>query len=115
MTAARREASFGIALVLALAAPVIAMTPAMCTRAAGDAASRCLAAYAKAKPAGRDVKPLLDAVGPAVEKGCTDDSARAIGYFGLADVALRMRDACADFGDVLVGFAVPAGGLSSGG
>ena len=63
---------------------------------------------------GRDVKALLDAVGPAVEKGCVDDTSRAIGYFGVADAVLRMRDACADVGDALVGLAAPDGALASG-
>ena len=104
-----------------------AATPASCLRAAGTVGLRCLAAYtralapcrlaadagceAAARADGGDAARALAAVGVA-EAACPDAAAEPLGFLSSADVALRLREGCADWGDDLLRTAVspdPAG------
>ena len=68
---------------------------------------------ADARAAGGALQSLLASTDAASETSCTEDTARTLGYLGLADVGFRVAEACGDFGEDLLGlvFADP---LSSG-
>jgi predicted dienelactone hydrolase len=89
--------------------------PTACLEDSGDAALRCLRRYIPPVVRCRDSAdlaceegvragggPLAGALADTAAKGaaaCTDSQAEALGYLGSADVALRVSDACMDFGE----------------
>lgn len=109
-------------LVLALLATLLVAPVASagdpsqaCLRASGDAGQRCLSAYTEAlrrcrsrrddaceaalrAPGGR-LAAILAAVEEPAQKKCSFAAAEPLGYTTAADVPLRLREACADFGD----------------
>lgn len=54
---------------------------------------------ADARAAGGALESLLASSDAASEASCTEDSARTLGYIGLADVGFRIAEACGDFGE----------------
>jgi predicted dienelactone hydrolase len=89
--------------------------PTACLEDSGDAALRCLRRYIPPIVRCRDSAslaceegvranggPLAGALTDTAAKGavaCTDSQAEALGYIDSADVALRVSDACMDFGE----------------
>ena len=107
-----------LALLILPATAVRAATAPGCVRASGQAGVRCLDAYLDAvercrvsadvacELAVRAPGGLLETVVAPLETvsrdACTEDTAVALGYVALDDVALRLRDACRDFGEDLL-------------
>lgn len=110
--------SFVMALLAALllAPPALAGDPSQaCLRASGDAGQRCLASYTEAlrrcrsrrdaacevalrAPGGR-LKAIVAAVTAPVSAKCPFSAAEPLGVPTAADVPLRVREACGDFGE----------------
>ncbi len=112
-----------------LASPARGAVGADCLEASGGAATRCLVQYMAVIEQCRDRADsacettarndhALDAplVAPEqVDQGaCTTADAEALGYLSVADVVLRTRNACGDYGEGLLGleYADESGAIS---
>jgi predicted dienelactone hydrolase len=128
----RRTAVLWIALLTWVTAAGTAQAAAgTCLSMSGDAARLCLHQYAKTlercrlqtaptcEEEARAQRGPLDAFVARTEhparRLCSPRDAEALGYLDEADVALRIGEACADFGEefLALGFAVDAGTLSA--
>jgi predicted dienelactone hydrolase len=117
-----------LVLLLALAGPIVgtlapaaAETTAACRRASGDVARACFADYTRAledcllsqDPAceaalradGGPLETRAADAGAAAAPLCSMPSLDALAYTGNDDLALRVREACADFGNDLIDVA----------
>ncbi|HJQ82599.1 MAG TPA: prolyl oligopeptidase family serine peptidase [Candidatus Binatia bacterium] len=95
------------------------ITAATCARASGNGGAQCLRDYADtlaacrlhddtacemaARAPGGPLETILDATGEAAAARCNEATADTLGYLGIEDLGFRVPEACADFGEDLIG------------
>ena len=116
-----RAAAITVLVVLAATPAVAARGPAACLRTSGNTGTACLRDYvraiepcrlradapceAAARADGGPIDALLARTAADADNKCTDATAVALGYLDVADVGVRVPEACGDFGDELLNLA----------